>query len=137
MNKIIKPIGIGLLVGVGFFLLFGIVTALVPTHWYKRMILPTEWDYTVLILTSLLIGAYVGLSIYKKNIDNKCNYVATSGGIFGTFAFGCPICSTLLVSLFGINALMVYFNPYRPFLGLLSIGLLSLVVIFKIKDIKK
>ena len=135
MNKIVKPIGSGLIIGIGFLLLSGVITALLPNPWYTRMIIPTDWDYTVLVLTSLLIGTYVGLSVYKRNIDNKCNYAATSGGIFSVFTFGCPICSTLLVSLFGVGALMTYFNPYRPFLGLLSIGLLGSVVIFKIKSL--
>jgi len=133
MNKLIKSLIIGISVSIFIFILTGIVTSLLPNPWFARMVNSTDWDYLVLILTSLLIGAYMGLSVYKKNTENKCDYLATSGSFLGFFSLACPICNTFLISLFGASVLMIYFNPYRPFLGLLSIGLLGSVVIFKLK----
>src|SRR3989344_1816218 len=133
MNKLIKSLIIGISVSIFIFILTGIVTSLLPNPWFARMVNSTDWDYLVLILTSLLIGAYMGLSVYKKNTENKCDYLATSGSFLGFFSLACPICNTFSISLFGASVLMIYFNPYRPFLGLLSIGLLGSVVIFKLK----
>ena len=136
MNKLIKSLIIGISVSIFIFILTGVVTSLLPNPWFARMVNSTDWDYLVLILISLLIGAYMGLSVYKKNTENKCDYFVTSGSFLGFFSLACPICNTFLISLFGAGTLMTYFNTYRPFLGLLSIGLLGSVVIFKLKDNK-
>lgn len=53
-----RPIARGTVVGIGVFLLFGLVTGLVPNPLYVRMVPRTSVDYLLLTLTALLAGIY-------------------------------------------------------------------------------
>ncbi len=128
-----KFIVIGLASGISFFLLFGIVTAVVPNYWFTRMIPTTQFDWFFLMISSLLIGVYIGVHFYKKQTARSCNVAAMSGSIGSFFAFACPICSKLLVILFGATALLTYFEPYRPILGFVSAILLGTALYWRIK----
>ena len=114
----------GILTSIIVFFLFGIPTALIKTPFFSRMIKTTALDYFFLASVSILIGVYVALYLYNKN--KKGNICTFSGALSGLFAVSCPICSTLLVALFGASAVMLYFEPLRPVLGWVAIILLSL-----------
>ena len=129
----IKFIAIGILSSIGFFLLSGVVTGLVPNPWFTRMVWKTPLDYFFLVVSSMLLGGYIGVHFYKKNISKGCDIATYSGGAGSFLAFGCPICNKLLVLLFGATALLTYFEPYRPVLGFLSIGLLIGALYFKLR----
>jgi len=137
MRDKIKYTLLGLAFSVGLFLLFSIPTALLPNSFYVRMIPSTIGDYIFLVLSSLLLGAYIGVHLYKKKSNkacNKtCNRISTTGGIGGFFAFSCPICNKLLVILFGATALTTYLEPYRPVLGFVSIALIGGALWWRIK----
>lgn len=120
-----KPILLGVISGLSFFLFFGIVTSIIPNAWFTRMILIQTLDWVFLVISSLLIGAYMTVHLYKKKNSSSCNITATAGGVGSFFAFACPICNQLLVILFGATALLTYFEPYRPVLGFVSNGLLA------------
>ncbi len=128
-----KSAVLGSMFGIGFFLLFGIVTAITPNSWFTRMIPANQLDWIFLILSSLLIGAYIGVDFYKKKTVRTCNVVATSGSVGSFLAFACPICNKLLVALFGATVLLTYFEPYRPILGIVSNTLLGVVLYWRIK----
>jgi len=104
--------------------MFGIVTVLIPNSFFVRMTPITSLDYIFLLSSSLPLGAYTGVHYYKKNNVQKCNVAVATGGIGSFLAFACPVCNKLLVFLFGATALMTYFEPYRPVLGVVSNGLL-------------
>ena len=133
INNKIKYIIIGLLFATGFYLLFGIITALIPNTWFTRMIPANNLDNIFLITNSLLLGTYLGLYYWKKEKKKLCNITSTSGGIAGFFAFSCPICNKILVIIFGTTALMNYLEPIRPILGIISILLLLLGIYLLIK----
>jgi len=118
---------------IGLFFLFGIPTDLIPNPWFIRMIGRNILDYIFLVSSSVLLGAYIGMHLYKKNASKKCNAVTYSGGIGSFLAFGCPICNKVLVLLFGATALMTYLEPYRPVLGLVSTTLLGGALYWKVK----
>jgi|SRR3989344_2894890 len=124
MNQMIKYLIIGVAVSIGFFVLSGVVTGLLPNSLFARMTPTTRLDKLFLVTSSILLGAYVGVHYYKKNIIKKCDTVATTGGIGSFLAFACPVCNKLLMFLFGATALTTYFEPYRPLLGFISSGLL-------------
>ncbi|MFA5796425.1 MAG: hypothetical protein WC916_00120 [Candidatus Woesearchaeota archaeon] len=125
---------IGTLSAIALFFLFGIPTGLIPNSWFTRMIPAKSYDYVFLILSSILLGAYIGLHYYKKKSTTLCNVSASTGGIGGFLAFSCPICNKILVFLFGTTALMMYLEPYRLYIGLLSTGILLLALYWKIKS---
>ncbi|MFH1752239.1 MAG: hypothetical protein ABH821_04860 [archaeon] len=114
----------GISLSIAFFLLFGVVTNLIPNSLFNRMIETTVLDYFFLVTSSVLLGSYVAVHLYKKNTAKKCDAVTYSGGVGSFLAFGCPICNKLLVILFGATTLITYFEPYRPVLGFVSIVLL-------------
>ncbi len=112
---------------------FGVVTALIPNPWFVRMVKVTTLDYFFLTSSSLLIGAYAGIHIYKKRVGKGCKLTAYSGGMGSFLSFGCPVCNKLLTLLFGASALMIYFEPYRPLLGFASIATLAAALYWKVR----
>lgn len=125
---------IGSASSIGLFILFGIPTALIPTPWFVRMISATFYDYIFLVLSSILLGAYIGVHLYKKKVAKTCDATIVTGGIGSILAFGCPICNQLLVVLFGTTALLAYLEPYRPVLGALSVSLLVAALFWRIRN---
>lgn len=111
----------GVAVGLGVFLVFGAVTGLIPNPLYVRMIASTPADYLFLVATSAFAAAFV----YQRSLSAEPlgDGVAVGGVVSGVLAFGCPICNALLLALFSSSALMTYFDPLRPLLGVASIGL--------------
>lgn len=113
----------GAAVSIGLFLLFGIVTDLLPNPLYVRMVPRTLFDYTFLVLTSLFAGIYAA----QQSTTNRPNgdRLAISSTIVGFLSFGCPICNVFLLALFSNSMLMTYLNPYRPILGVISVALFA------------
>ena len=113
----------GMAVSVGSFLLFGVVTGLLPNPVYIRMVPRTLFDYTFLVLTSLFAGIYIA----QQSITNWSgnDSLAIGSTIVGFLAFSCPICNVLLLALFSNSVLMTYLDPYRPLLGVVSVLLFT------------
>lgn len=138
-KKFLPKIGyfsIGIILTVLIFLLFGIPTALIPTSFYTRMIEVKMIDYIFLSLTSILLAVYFTLVIARrKQVKQSGGNLAFSGTLFGIFSFGCPICNVILVTIFGATAILTYFEPYRSWLGIVSVVMLSLAVYYQVKII--
>ncbi|QLD89635.1 hypothetical protein HWV07_11595 [Natronomonas salina] len=121
----------GIAIGMGVFLLFGLVTGLIPNPLYVRMVPRTPIDYVLLVSTALLAGVYVAQRNATTTSDDET--AATTGegrlaigGLAGGFlAVGCPICNAFLLALFSSSALMTYFDPIRPVLGVVSVAILA------------
>ncbi len=127
----------GILSSLIFFFLFGIVTALIPTDFFRRMSPITILDYVFLILTSMLLGSFISLHYYHKTKNKLCTSSAVTGGIGGFLGFGCSLCNKLLIFILGVAGVLAYIEPYRPLIGFTGIGLMGLALFSKIKDIKK
>ncbi len=110
------------------FFFFSIPTAVLSNPYFTRMTPVSVFDWAVLIVTSILLGAYVGMHYYKKSSINAQNTKATcsaAGGAFlGPLSYGCAICNKILVLLLGFVGVTTYFVPLQPYLGVLSIGFL-------------
>jgi len=111
----------GLGVSVGAFVLFGVVTGLVPNPLYVRMVPRTALDYLFLVLTAGFLGVYTVQRVPEETRGDDS--VVTLSTVAGFLAFGCPICNALLLALFSSSALMTYFDPLRPLLGAVSVVL--------------
>lgn len=110
-------------VAAGVFLLLGAVTGLLPNPVYVRMVPRTPADYLFLVATSAFAGAY----LYQRSLAEEPvgDRFATGGVVGGFLAFGCPICNAVLLALFSSSALMTYFDPLRPVLGVVSVLLFA------------
>ncbi|ELY46464.1 hypothetical protein [Natronorubrum tibetense] len=134
-----RATGWGTAAAIGVFLLFGLVTGLIPNPLYVRMVPRTPVDYLFLTLTALLAGVYTAQRLTTEVVGPDFEDADESGsdgtkgedrlaigGLVGGFlAVGCPICNVVLLALFSSSALMTYFDPLRPALGALSVALLA------------
>ncbi|WP_267164443.1 hypothetical protein [Halovenus salina] len=114
--------------GLGVFALFGVVTGLIPNPLYVRMVPRTPVDYLFLALTALLAGTYVGQRVattVPETVDDAGDRWLLGGLVGGFFAVACPICNVFLLALFSSSALMTYFDPLRPLLGVVSVAALA------------
>jgi len=122
MNDARKRLGTSVAVGLGSFVLFGAVTGLIQNPLYVRMVPRTELDYLFLALTAGFLGLYTFQRTPSGQDDDAA---ATASAVVGLLAFGCPICNAVLLALFSSSALMTYFDPLRPLLGVVSIALFA------------
>ncbi len=138
-SKKLKIIVNAILFSILFFVIFGVVTVLIPNKFFDRMSPINYLDYIFLTLTSILLGLYVSLYIYQKRerLNKKCTASAVGGGFFGFTGFACSICDKILVLLLGVGGVLTYVEPYRPFIGSVGIGLMSYANYVKGKEIIK
>lgn len=136
-KKITKYIGLGIILSIAAFLLYGIPTAIIPNPFFKRMTVTTRLDLSLLVLTAILLGSYLSLYFYSKKKSKVSNVAAATGGFTGVFAFSCPLCNVLLISLFGSSFLLTYFEPVRPLIGIFTIGILGSAIYFKTYSLNK
>jgi hypothetical protein len=125
-----RPLAVGTLTTVGTALVFGAVTGLIPNPLYVRMVPRTPLDYLFLASTAVLLGVYATQRT-RARIDRDDDGVAVLGVVGGVLAFGCPVCNAVLLTLFSGSALMTYFDPIRPLVGLLTVGLLGGLVYYR------
>jgi len=128
MTPVRRRVGRGVAVGLGAFLLFGVVTGLLPNPLYVRMVPRTPLDYLFLVLTAGLLGVYSAQRVPERERDDG---VAALGAVGGFLAFGCPVCNAFLLALFSSSALMTYFDPLRPYLGAAAVVLLAGLVYYR------
>jgi FtsH-binding integral membrane protein len=127
-RRVLKGTG----VAVGLFVLFGVVTGLIPNPIYVRMVPRTALDYLYLTTTSVFAGAFVA---QRTPTDDSADGRFATGGVVGGFlAFGCPICNVVLLTLFGSSALMTYLEPYRPLLGAVTTVFLAGLLYYRHKQ---
>ncbi|WP_049889070.1 hypothetical protein [Natronolimnohabitans innermongolicus] len=116
----------GGLAAVGFLLFTGVVTGLVPTPLFERMVPRTPLDFAFLFLTALLAGAYVAQRATLADCGGDgCAY---GGAVGGFLAVACPHCNAVLVALFSSSWLATYVDPLRPLLGVLAIALFAGII---------
>ncbi len=116
-----------LLITLPVFLVFGLVTAVIPNPFFVRMTPLTWLDYFLLVSTSLLIGLYLSVLRYMKK-SGKCAITASGGGVLGFLGFSCVVCNKLLVVLLGVAGVLTYIEPYRYILGFGGLVLLLYAV---------
>lgn len=102
--------------GALFFTATGVVTGLIPTPLYVRMVPITFLDYFFLFTTSFLAAVFLG----KEKCSATESRLAKVGGVTGFLAFSCPICNVFLLAFLSTSAIMTYVDPVRPFLGVVS-----------------
>ena len=131
--KNLKKIIYTVIAGGIFLVIFSLITALFPNNWFIRMTPANSLDYVFLVLTSLLLGAYVSLSLTEKKRTKQNNAAAYGGGVGGFLGFGCALCNKLLLLIFGAVGVLTYVEPYRPLLGTIGVGLMGYAVYTKNK----
>ena len=136
-NRKLAAVLISIVTAILSYMVFGTVTAIISNRFFTRMTPFGLWERISLAVTSLLLGAYFGLAYYGKasGKGKVCATTATAGGIFGFLTFGCSICNKVLVFFLGVAGVFTYFEPIRPFLGIVSILFLGFAIYKKAENI--
>lgn len=108
---------------------FGIITDLIPNPVFARMVGRSPIYYTFLALTALLVGLYFAQTVDLQ--ESPGDNGAIAGAMGGFLAFGCPLCNHILLVLFSSSAIMTYFDPLRPVLGVASVGLFGATIRYR------
>jgi len=116
----------------------GVPTGILRTSFYTRMTPVTWWDYPLWSISAVLVGltaaTYVRVSGVASTAADRGprTIVAT---LMTAFAVGCPICNKLVVALIGVSGALSYWAPLQPVLGTLSIGLLLIGLVMRLRGI--
>lgn len=113
-----------LIAGIFFFSITGLVTDLIPNPFYVRKVPITLLDYMFLATTTVLSAVFFGKEECGE-LDRKLSYF---GGATGFLAFACPTCNLFLLTFFSSSALLTYFDPVRPLLGVFSTIILTILI---------
>lgn len=135
---------------IGFGVLLGIATVLIPNSWFMRDIDTVWWNYPVWILTSIGVGmlaaTYVRPSTAKSNgtekrgdddattpADQRTTRMGFAGGILTWFAVGCPVCNKLALLALGYTGALQWFAPAQPFLAAAAIALSGAALLVRLR----
>lgn len=116
-------------------LLVAMPTALIPTPWFGREIPPTPWAWPVLVATSVLAGLVAATYVARKDVrgSERGGVLGSAGAVVSLFAVGCPVCNKLVLLALGYAGALQYFEPVQPYLALLSIVLLVVALVVRIR----
>lgn len=137
MKKNYKIILYGILSSLSYFLIFGVISAVFSNPFFTRMTPVRTLDWTLIILSSILIGIFTYQYFLLKSKKTFCSNYATGGGILAFLAFVCPVCNKLILLLLGFSGAMTYFAPIQPIIGIIGILLLMYGNYILFKQIRK
>ena len=130
-----RRIAVAVAAAAGSAVVIGVATVLIPNSLFARDIPPVWWDYPVWILTAVLIGMLIASYVRGPDVEaeRRSGVFGGAGGILGWFAVGCPVCNKIALLALGYTGALTYFAPLQPILAALSIVLLVVAVIIRLK----
>lgn len=130
---------------VGYALLLGLPTVLIPNDIFARDIDTLWWNYPVWILTSIFAGMLTASYVRPKaeanaaEIENdstaetRSAKLGTVGGVLAFFAVGCPVCNKLALIALGYTGAMTYFAPIQPFFAVGALLLTAIALLYRLR----
>jgi hypothetical protein len=130
-----RRIAVAVAAAAGSAVVIGVATVLIPNSLFARDVPPVWWDYPVWILTAVLIGMLIASYVRGPDVEaeRRSGVLGGAGGILGWFAVGCPVCNKIALLALGYTGALTYFAPLQPILAALSIVLLVVAVIIRLK----
>jgi hypothetical protein len=116
-------IGDGIIVAGFSFAAIGTVTAVWANPVFTRMTPIGIWEIPSLVLVAALTGIFAAVRRPACATGR-----AGLGGLASFLGIACPTCNKILMLVFGGEALMRWFDPVRPLMTLLGIGLLCMAI---------
>jgi len=112
---------------VGFALLIGFPTVLIPNPVFGREIPVLAWNYPVWIATSILAGMLAATYVRPARSGEEVEKVddpgdapgrfGMVGGVLAWFAVGCPVCNKIALLALGYSGALTWFAPVQPYLA--------------------
>lgn len=118
----------------------GVPTAVVPNPFFVRMTPTGPWDVGIWLTSAPLIGLTLATFVAKPQRVTVDPHGARGGaptsiaGIGAFLAIGCPICNKVVVGLLGISGATTIFGPLQPVIGLTSVALLGVTLIYRLRQ---
>ncbi|OJW18859.1 MAG: hypothetical protein BGO51_00075 [Rhodospirillales bacterium 69-11] len=118
----------GIAAGLTSMAVLGTVAAVWPNPFFIRMVPTAGYEIPLLLAQSALLGLYVAVrrptcGIRRIGFASAINFLGVA----------CPICNKVLMLIFGATALMTYFEPVRPYVGILGVALGMLAVVTQLR----
>jgi hypothetical protein len=124
---------------VGSFVLFGLVSAIIPNPVFGREIPPDGPSYAIWLLSAPLMGLVFaamvtpppGATAAAPTPSGERDLGSgglTLGGIAAFFAIGCPLCNKIALLALGSTGALTFFAPIQPFIGVASLVILAWTV---------
>jgi hypothetical protein len=113
-----------------------LLLALLQSSWVAL----THFDFSLLLVTSLLVGINVAVSFKLLQRVQKMGKVSVtfgSGTVVGVFSAGCASCGFSAFSLFGFSGTVALFPLHGSELYALAISLLLVSLYYNIKTLQK
>jgi len=124
----------GLVAGVTALLIIGIPTGVVPNGWFVRMTPTRPQDYGILGIT-VILASFIGATYALPATCPLRQGHLSVGGVFAFLAIGCPVCNKIVVVLLGVGGALTYFEPIQPFLGMLSVVMLTMTLALRLRTV--
>lgn len=115
----------GVLWGVGFFLVSGLVALLIPNRLFTRVTPIQPWDDAYLLLSSVLVGIFAAQRALLRVRAPACKAAAGAGGIAAFLGFSCPVCNKALVFVLGLPGVLTWIEPYQAWIGATGLATLA------------
>jgi hypothetical protein len=114
----------------------GVVGETLPGASAGRVVPIQWWNYVTLALSPPLI-ALIAATFVPPGQPKKARRLAKTGtgaaGATGTLAMACPVCNPLAIPIFGAAGVLSFLAPYRGLIALLSIALLALTLLLRLR----
>ena len=117
-----KP-GSGFLVAVLTFAATGTITAVWANPFFTRMTAVGWWELPALFVVALLAGVFTAIRTPACGAKR-----AGLGGFASFLGIACPTCNKILMLIFGGEALLRWFDPVRPAVTVIGMGLLMFAI---------
>lgn len=134
---LIMAIAVTLIVGILFHIIGGSISMIITNNGLAFTIISLSISYLLAILVGIS-AAFVWYQIdFKKKFDVKGGSASIGSLFLGLLTSGCPVCGTIITTVLGIGSGLASLPLKGIELKLLSLGLLSITLVFSSKHIVK
>ena len=130
-------------VTIGFGLLVGIATVLIPNSWFARDIDTVWWNYPVWVLTSIGAGMLTATYVRpakgvpeiptEEEGEQRTARMGIAGGLLAWFAVGCPVCNKIALIALGYSGAITWFAPIQPVLAIGAMLLTGVALVWRLR----
>ena len=146
---------VAVVVSIGFGVILGLATVLIPNSFFTRDIPPVWWNYPVWILTSVFsgilfatyvrdgadpraaVGTATGADDGKGADDDRqarrTSRAGMAGAFIAWFAVGCPVCNKFALLALGYSGAITWFAPLQPVLAVLALVLVGIALVVRLR----
>ena len=143
-----RQVAVAVAVSIGFGVVLGMATVLIPNSVFARDIPPVWWNYPVWIATSvfsgLLVATYVRDGTETQETQEpqeprddaearRYGRAGMAGAFLAWFAVGCPVCNKFALLALGYSGAITWFAPVQPVLAVVALVLTGIALVVRLR----